>query len=267
MAAEMFQPPPQQDEKITEVQTPSSVSPSETLVEQETVPLPEEAWTPSRFMETLLRHPDAFFAALLEGKMVGTFIMRLFGFSVLLLAFYGLLIGLFGGWVQGLASLIKMPLLFLATLGICLPSLYIFNLVLGSKLQLGQTTALLLYGVCITAAVSASLAPVVFFFMICGSDYYFMALLHVTILAISGFIGLGSVIHGLKFLGERIGSIGTERVFRIWMFLYGIVGAQMAWLMRPFIGVLNLPFQIFRPVEGNFFVAVLKAILKLLGVD
>jgi len=51
------------------------------------------------------------------------------------------------------------------------------------------------------------------------------------------------------------------------MFLYGIVGAQMAWLMRPFIGVPNLPFQIFRPVEGNFFVAVLKAILKLLGVD
>ncbi|MCS7187078.1 MAG: actin-binding WH2 domain-containing protein [Armatimonadota bacterium] len=228
------------------------------------VSLPEEAWLPSRFMETILRYPDAFFEELAEGKMVGALIGRLFGFSMLLLAFYGLLMGLFGGWVQSLASLIKMPLLFLATLGICLPSLYIFNLVLGSKLQLGQMTALLLYAICVTAAIATSLAPVAFFFMICGSDYHFMVLLHVAILAVSGLIGLGKMVRGLNFLCDLVGSRGTEGIFRIWMLLYGIVGAQMGWLMRPFLGSPNLPFQIFRPVEGNFFVAVLKAIAELL---
>ncbi|WP_205006622.1 hypothetical protein, partial [Escherichia coli] len=95
----------------------SETPPLETrqLIEQEVASLPEEAWLPSRFMETLLRHPDAFFAALAEGKMIGAFVKQLFGFSVLLLAFYGVLMGLFGGWIQALASLIKMPLLFLAT--------------------------------------------------------------------------------------------------------------------------------------------------------
>ncbi len=47
------------------------------------------------------------------------------------------------------------------------------------------------------------------------------------------------------------------------MFLYGIVGAQMGWLMRPFIGAPGLPFQIFRAVEGNFFTAVLQTLVRL----
>ncbi len=77
MAQEIFQPTANRDEKTAE--TP----PLETrqLAEQEVVSLPEEAWSPSRFMEALLRHPEAFFKALAEGKMVGTSIKRLFSFS------------------------------------------------------------------------------------------------------------------------------------------------------------------------------------------
>ncbi len=123
--------------------------------------------------------------------------------------------------------------------------------------------ALLLYSVCLTAALSLSLAPVAFFFMISGSSYPFMVLLHVAILALSGFLGLGGMYQGLKALCEKVGGKGTANVFRVWMFLYGIVGAQMGWLMRPFIGAPGLPFQIFRAVEGNFFTAVLQTLVRL----
>jgi hypothetical protein len=90
--------------------------------EEETLLLPEEAWSTPQFMETLLRYPKAFFTDVAEEKWLSTFAKRLFGFSTVLLGFYGLLMGLYGGWVQSLASMIKLPLLFLATLGICLPS-------------------------------------------------------------------------------------------------------------------------------------------------
>lgn len=226
--------------------------------------LPDEAWAPSRFLEMVLRYPQAFYDALAEERMTGTFIGQLFVFSVMLFAFYGALMGLFGGWVQAAASFIKMPLLFLATLAICLPSLYIFNLVLGSQLKFLPMVALLLYAVCLTAALSVSLAPVAFFFMICGSDYRFMVLLHVAILAVSGLVGLVGMYRGLKALCEKAGGYGTGRVFRVWVFLYAIVGAQMSWLMRPFLGMPDLPFQIFRPVEGNFFTAVFRTLFTLL---
>lgn len=46
--------------------------------------------------------------------------------------------------------------------------------------------------------------------------------------------------------------------------IYGLVGAQMGWLLRPFIGNPNLPFEWFRPRQGSFFQAVLSHLDKLM---
>lgn len=48
----------------------------------------------------------------------------------------------------------------------------------------------------------------------------------------------------------------VRAVFRIWVIVFGLVGAQMAWILRPFIGNPQEPFQWFRPVQSNFFEAV-----------
>ena len=70
---------------------------------------------------------------------------------------------------------------------------------------------------------------------------------------------------GLELVGEQ-----TDRrarvVFRIWLVVFGLVGAQMSWVLRPFLGAPGLEFQWFRPREGNFFETVLSAIGQLLGV-
>lgn len=48
----------------------------------------------------------------------------------------------------------------------------------------------------------------------------------------------------------------VRAVFRIWVVVFGIVGAQMAWVLRPFIGDPDLPFSWFRQRESNFFESV-----------
>jgi hypothetical protein len=48
-------------------------------------------------------------------------------------------------------------------------------------------------------------------------------------------------------------------VFSCWVVVFGLVGAQMGWVLRPFIGSPKLPFQWFRPRESNFFEAVAGA--------
>jgi hypothetical protein len=58
------------------------------------------------------------------------------------------------------------------------------------------------------------------------------------------------------------GSAGLN-VFRIWIVIYAVVGAQMGWILRPFIGDPNRPFQLFRERHGNFFVAVWDAFWNL----
>jgi hypothetical protein len=59
----------------------------------------------------------------------------------------------------------------------------------------------------------------------------------------------------------------TRTVFRCWVVLFALVGAQMGWVMRPFIGTPELPFSWFRERDSNFFASVLGALRKLLLGD
>ncbi len=55
--------------------------------------------------------------------------------STVALACYGLVLGFSNGLLQALASAIKLPVLFFLTLAICLPTLYLFNLLFGALLS------------------------------------------------------------------------------------------------------------------------------------
>jgi hypothetical protein len=54
-------------------------------------------------------------------------------------------------------------------------------------------------------------------------------------------------------------------VFGCWLVLFGLVGAQMGWVLRPFIGAPSLPFEWLRARESNFFEAVLRSLGALFG--
>jgi len=55
----------------------------------------------------------------------------------------------------------------------------------------------------------------------------------------------------------------VQRVFQIWMVVFGLVGGQMAWVLRPFLGNPAIHFAWLRGRESNFFEGVLQAIHRL----
>lgn len=55
------------------------------------------------------------------------------------------------------------------------------------------------------------------------------------------------------------------RVLRLWIVLYGLVGAQMGWVLRPFIGAPHQPFAWFRAREANIFIDLLRTVGDLFG--
>ena len=55
----------------------------------------------------------------------------------------------------------------------------------------------------------------------------------------------------------------VKKVFACWIIVFSFVGAQMGWVLRPFIGSPNMPFQWFRPRDSNFFEAVGNTIYNL----
>jgi hypothetical protein len=222
--------------------------------------------------------------------------------AVILGAIYGFFMGWFGlfnpdarfhGVPQLLATIAKIPALFLFTLVVTFPSLYVFNALVGGRLDFGMTLKLLVAAIVINLAVAASLGPILGFFTVSTTSYPFMVLLNVLLLAIAGTVGLGFLLQTLKRImapwrpplpqarppaspGEEssssakpasveVPSVYVEEdprvarsIFRVWIVIYALVGAQMGWILRPFIGAPNMPFELFRHRHGNFFMAVMQ---------
>ena len=57
----------------------------------------------------------------------------------------------------------------------------------------------------------------------------------------------------------------VKTVFGCWIIVFGLVGAQMSWILRPFIGSPDKAFQWFRPRGSNFFEAVWQSLQNLFG--
>ena len=56
-----------------------------------------------------------------------------------------------------------------------------------------------------------------------------------------------------------------NKVFRIWIVIYALVGCQMAWVLRPFVLDPNSKFAWFRARHANFFIDVWNTIWKLIS--
>jgi hypothetical protein len=63
--------------------------------------------------------------------------------------------------------------------------------------------------------------------------------------------------------GQSLGR-HTRSVFTCWVIVFALVGAQMGWVLRPFIGNPAQEFEWFRERKSNFFEAVLNALDTLL---
>jgi hypothetical protein len=243
-------------------------------------------------------------------KLIGQMLLS----STASLAIYGAVVGANNGVGQALSSAIKLPLLFLATLAICLPTLYLFNLLFGAKLSMLQAVALIMVSFTVTGMLTLAFAPISLFFLISAHSYVFIKLLNVAILTLTALIGLRFLTAGMSALNAynaalvpapevapvpqpqpvpvpvgapvpngaaepaqlpaqlpvqfpaglplpRPGQAPSPAVSRpasrtllyVWIGLFGFVGTQLAWALRPFFGDPGQPFQVFRNLDGTFF--------------
>lgn len=236
---------------------------------------------------------------------------------------------------QLLATMLKVPALFFLTLLVTFPSLYVFNALVGSRLNVTSVLRLLIASLGVNLAVLASLGTIVAFFSVSTPNYGFMVLLNVVVFTVAGLLGLNFLLQTLHRLsiaqqyaarppqptatpapapqpaddtipeleevaveaveearfdvrgadagrpdllkgvrgGDAPGALDrldqpaisapVKAVFRLWVIVFGLVGAQMGWVLRPFIGDPNSDFTWFRPRDSNFLHAVWHTFLGL----
>ena len=92
-------------------------------------------------------------------------------------------------------------------------------------------------------------------------------MLNVAFFAICGIVGVGFLSQGMRIVsaaGEE-GMRARRWVMWLWVIVYGFVGSQMAWTLRPFIGAPSMKFELFRQLGGNFYTNIFASIGEILG--
>jgi hypothetical protein len=287
-------------------------------------------------IERILRDRRGIWQQVVEDRGLTRLTGQMLISSVIALACYGAVLGSFHSVLMALTSAVKLPLLFLVTLAICLPTLYLFNLVFGARLSVRQSLALVMVALTVTAMLALAFAPISLFFLITAPDYGFFKLLNVAILALSALVGLRFLTGGMRVLNEHgllapanpaeapvspAVPIGQEAqagpdmpivataagngatatltqpapapvqvppgyvlqplrqtgprpparqsappsmtLLYVWILLFGFVGTQLAWTLRPFFGSPDKPFSLYRDIDGNFYAEIIRTIAHL----
>jgi hypothetical protein len=219
-------------------------------------------------VETILRDRQQFFEEIRTGVGVPEKIRAMLVSSFAFLAVYGAVLGSTHSLIQALSTAIKLPLLFLATMLICIPTLYIFSVLFGSKQRLHQSMALVLSSITVMAVLMLSFASITLFFMLTTNGYQFFKLLNVFFFMVAGIISMLFLRQGMRVVSTSDGEQGrTGRTFVLffWIWLYAFVGSQMAWTLRPFLGYPSAKFELSRELGGNFYADIFRSLGELLG--
>jgi anti-sigma regulatory factor (Ser/Thr protein kinase) len=154
-------------------------------------------------IERILRDRQGIWQQVVEDRGLSTLTIQMLTSSAAALAVYGAVLGSFHSVLMALTSAVKLPLLFLVTLAICLPTLYLFNLVFGARLSVRQSLSMVMVAITVTSMLALAFAPISLFFLITAPDYGFFKLLNVAILALSALVGLRFLTGGMRVLNDH----------------------------------------------------------------
>src|SRR5262249_6957345 len=133
-------------------------------------------------------------------------------YAVCCSALYGVTMGMNHSVLQAAVSAVKVPVLFLLTLLICLPTLHFIGLLFGSTIRFSQSLTVLLAGIALNCILLAAFAPISLLFLASGSDYRFLLLMHVAIFAFCGAAGLYSVQRNFVYIRSQAPNGGEASV-------------------------------------------------------
>ncbi len=201
-------------------------------------------------------------------------VMLYVGCIILGAGFYGAAVGAWRAPVQALYTGIKLPLILLLTaLGNGLLNGMLAPL-LSLKLSFRQSLLLVLMSFCTLAMILGAWAPLLLFLVWSspavdsGSRLLSHSLILVSDVAVIAGAGVAANVRLLRLLAQFSGNTwAARRVLIAWLAGNLLLGSQLSWNLRPFIGSPGLPVQFVRAdaFNGNFFESVFRACGHLLG--
>jgi len=187
-------------------------------------------------------------------------------------ALYGGAVGFWRAPSQALYTALKMPLLIFLTAGDNALLNGLLAQVLGTGLSFRHSTIVILLSFTLASMILGALSPIVLFLLLnappLGSSRHTLG--HgITLLSDVAFVAYAGIVANWRLFRFLQRICATSRagisVFWSWLTVNLLLGSQLSWILRPFIGTPGLPVQFLRddPFRGNFFDSTIRALLRL----
>ena len=180
---------------------------------------------------------------------------------------YGIAFGLWRAPLQALFGAMKLPLVLLGVALVTAASSAVLAPLLGARLRPMQAIVSILSSLAVTSSILGALAPVSILFVLSvpaagtandAAIAQSLVLTHTLVIAVAGTAGVLAL---LRLLAQLVPSRAiAKRVVIVWMATQLLVGAQLSWLLRPFLGRPGSAVTFFSPdaLEGGFFDEILR---------
>ena len=214
----------------------------------------------------LLLDREAFWGTLKERSVGWAEVASMAAFVIFSCAIYGAVMAGMRSPTLAIYVAAKLPLLFVGSAAIVAMFNWMVATTLGSGLSLRDTIALTFASMTVACWILLALAPVAAFFIFTimqrvgeasakdvESAYRLVLLTHVAALALAGVAGNAVLFKGLRAVVRQNRSAAA--LFAAWIALFAIVGCQLSWILRPFVGnpFLEVAFLRADALKGNFF--------------
>jgi hypothetical protein len=214
----------------------------------------------------LLLDREAFWRTLRERGASWAEIATMAAFIVATCAVYGAVMAFWRSPMLAFFSAAKLPFVFIGSTAIVAVFNWMIATVLGSGLSFRKTVALTFASMVVACWILLAFAPVALVLSLTGVPkagevsanevdfaYRIMLLTQVIVLAIAGVAGNTSLYNGLRAVVRP--NCPAAALFLVWNALFAIVGCQMSWILRPFVGnpFWDVVFLRENALYGNFF--------------
>jgi len=195
-------------------------------------------------IESILREPRRVMFQLRQPG-AGRLIAAMLTVSVVCGLIYGAIAGTFSGGAQLWAAPVKIVGGLLISALICLPSLYIFSCLSGSRARLIEVFGLVAGLLLLMTVLLIGFAPVAWVFSQSTESLAAMGALHLAFWFIAACFGL-------RFLSAAFAHYShSGDGLKVWTVIYLLVMLQMMTALRPILGTADT----FLPTEKQFFVS------------
>lgn len=179
-------------------------------------------------------------------------------------ALLGLAIGLYGmSAPQALSSIVKVPLLLVATAVVCFPTFFVTQYAASPRpLSLAVALQLQVSALAMTALTWGVIALPLAVLLASAENYVVVKLLVTFAASTGGLSGAVLFVRGYRSAASDEGVEARYRSLVPYCVMFGLVGTQLAWNLRPFIGSPSQDFVLFRALGGNLIEHLLSAVTQ-----